>query len=159
MSATVRGEVFQALTDHDFLPLPFCGESILKAEDQLLWRRVISTIAVGELVHHKKVGKYQIGERKEMSWYSDVLDALAKIPGDMDIHEGDMWKNEITKGFFTKKMMNQMKKESHTTFGYLIGLAVLKSLFFGKATKKEENVMEGLAEMLGIIAKSTFSMK
>ena len=101
----------------------------VQGKQQLLYKRAVSEWVVGELVNSRKIDKMATGPRHDMAWYKNVLDALGKLPG-----------------------------ESHTSWGYLYGLAILKGLFYGKA-KKEENVWEAVFESVFSIPKAAFTLR
>ena len=130
----------------------------VQGKQQLLYKRAVSEWVVGELVNSRKIDKMATGPRHDMAWYKNVLDALGKLPGDFKVSSKDMWNNEVTKPFFTKDLMKLIKKESHTSWGYLYGLAILKGLFYGKA-KKEENVWEAVFESVFSIPKAAFTLR
>jgi hypothetical protein len=131
----------------------------IQKNQQLIYKRGISTWIEGEIVHSRKMDKLSTGERHDFAWYRNLLDALAKIPNDMEMDSDNMWDNKIISPFFTKDLMNKIKKNSHTSFGYLYGLAILKGIFIGGTPGKEDqDVLGGLGEGWGIFAKSVFSL-
>jgi hypothetical protein len=131
----------------------------IEKHQHLLYKRVFLEWIVGEINHSRELDKMATGTRHDMAWYANVIDALAKIPGDYRVSKKDMRYNEVTKPFFTKDLIRQLKEETGTTWGYLYGLAILKGLFYGKPNKKEENVWEAFWETIFSIPKAAITLK
>ena|SRR5579885_1553907 len=122
-------------------------------DEQQITKAWVLTDAARMILEDKENRPWATGERHDFMYYEKIIQALEKIPGDVAIDEGDMRNTNVPRRYFSRADIRWLRKVTGLTRKKMDFLWLLKDLFVGKKGSKEELLLAGYLEIIGLFLR------
>jgi len=117
---------------------------------KLLYKRWMECFIIAQMLQYRNYERWNTNPRYSFSMTEDILEAVGKIPGWVDLDDKNIKNTRVREYFFDKAAMKRIRKESGTTKFSVYGWEILNRGFFG-TPGQDDGFFSGLGDLFGLI--------